>query len=124
LLDILSAQRHLAAPLDLSNWQIFHALGAWYENCFSCVCNDVYLISKGCSQIGAPIEEPWVAAVQVKLQSGVDLQDVEGMITDIVQAELTISQPSRRNACTAPYRSCSRAQRQQAEVRGHGLRRH
>ncbi len=41
-----------------------------------------------CSQIGAPIDEPWVAAVQVKLQSGVHLEDVEIQITDIVQAEL------------------------------------
>ena len=42
-----------------------------------------------CSQIGAPIEAPWVAAVQVKLASGVDLKDVEEAITDIAQAELT-----------------------------------
>jgi S-adenosylmethionine synthetase len=42
-----------------------------------------------CSQIGAPIEEPWVAAVQVKLESGVALQDVQEAITDIVRAELT-----------------------------------
>jgi S-adenosylmethionine synthetase len=42
-----------------------------------------------CSQIGAPVEEPWVAAVQVQLQAGVDLPDVEGTIADIVRAELT-----------------------------------
>ena len=37
---------------------------------------------------GAPIEEPWVAVVQVQLQTGVRLEDVEGEITDIVRDEL------------------------------------
>ena len=41
-----------------------------------------------CSQIGAPLEEPWVAAVQMTLTSGVNLEDVDDMITDIVRAEL------------------------------------
>lgn len=45
---------------------------------------DVWL----CSQIGAPIETPWVTAVQVALAPGVDVPDVEKMITDIVDAEL------------------------------------
>ena len=41
-----------------------------------------------CSQIGAPVEEPWVAAVQVTLTSGVNVEDVDDIITDIVRAEL------------------------------------
>lgn len=41
-----------------------------------------------CSQIGAPIEEPWVVAVQVQLQSGVTLEDVEREITGLVEAEI------------------------------------
>lgn len=40
-----------------------------------------------CSQIGAPIEAPWVTAVQMALTPGVEVPDVEGMITDIVHAE-------------------------------------
>jgi S-adenosylmethionine synthetase len=42
-----------------------------------------------CSQIGAPVEEPWVAAVQVRLAGSVEVADVEGVIKDIVQAELS-----------------------------------
>jgi S-adenosylmethionine synthetase len=41
-----------------------------------------------CSQIGALVEEPWVTAVQVTLTSGVELEDVEETITDIIRAEL------------------------------------
>jgi S-adenosylmethionine synthetase len=41
-----------------------------------------------CSQIGAPIEAPWVTAVQVTLTPGVEIPDVKLMINDIVQAEL------------------------------------
>ncbi|HEY7710313.1 MAG TPA: methionine adenosyltransferase [Candidatus Entotheonella sp.] len=42
-----------------------------------------------CSQIGAPVEEPWVVAVQVRLAGSVEVADVEGVIKDIVQAELS-----------------------------------
>ncbi len=41
-----------------------------------------------CSQIGAPIEAPWVTAVQAALTPGVEVPDVRPMINDIVQAEL------------------------------------
>jgi S-adenosylmethionine synthetase len=41
-----------------------------------------------CSQIGAPIETPWVTTVQVTLTPGVEMPDVEGMIKDVVHAEL------------------------------------
>ena len=41
-----------------------------------------------CSQIGAPIETPWVTAVQVTLTPGVEVADVEERINDIVHAEL------------------------------------
>jgi S-adenosylmethionine synthetase len=41
-----------------------------------------------CSQIGAPIETPWVTAVQVTLTPGVEVADVKERINDIVHAEL------------------------------------
>ena len=41
-----------------------------------------------CSQIGAPIEAPWVASAQVILAPGAGLADVEPRITEIMQAEL------------------------------------
>jgi S-adenosylmethionine synthetase len=41
-----------------------------------------------CSQIGAPIDAPWVAAAQVLLAPGAGLADVEHLIKDIIYAEL------------------------------------
>lgn len=41
-----------------------------------------------CSQIGAPIDAPWVVSAQVILAPGAGLADVERPITEIVQAEL------------------------------------
>ncbi|GIX47220.1 MAG: S-adenosylmethionine synthetase [Candidatus Tectimicrobiota bacterium] len=41
-----------------------------------------------CSQIGAPIDRPWVTSVQVRLAPGTGLYEVERPITDLVEAEL------------------------------------
>ena len=41
-----------------------------------------------CSQIGAPIDTPWVAFVQVLLGPGVALSEVESAIQNIIRAEL------------------------------------
>lgn len=41
-----------------------------------------------CSQIGRPIDSPWVAASQVILKTGVDLPDVQPAVEAIIQQEL------------------------------------
>jgi S-adenosylmethionine synthetase len=41
-----------------------------------------------CSQIGQPIDRPWVTSAQVRLVYGARLADVEPAIQDIVYSEL------------------------------------
>jgi S-adenosylmethionine synthetase len=41
-----------------------------------------------CSQIGGPIDRPWLASVQVLLAPGVALADVDQAIQDLMHAEL------------------------------------
>jgi S-adenosylmethionine synthetase len=41
-----------------------------------------------CSQIGAPLDAPWVATAQVRLAPGANLADVEHTIQDMMHAEL------------------------------------
>jgi len=41
-----------------------------------------------CSQIGQPIDRPWVTSAQVGLAYGARLADVEPAIQDIVHSEL------------------------------------
>lgn len=73
---------HVGKIYNLLSHQIAHHVYTTVEP-----IEDIYVWL--CSQIGAPIEEPWVSAIHVKLQSGVDLKDVEDAIANIVQAELT-----------------------------------
>jgi S-adenosylmethionine synthetase len=41
-----------------------------------------------CSQIGAPVDAPWIASAQVLLVPGAGLADVEHLIKDVMYAEL------------------------------------
>jgi S-adenosylmethionine synthetase len=41
-----------------------------------------------CSQIGQPVDRPWITAVQVILAPGASLADVHAPITDIMHTEL------------------------------------
>lgn len=50
-----------------------------------------------CSRIGAPLDEPWVASVQVALKPGATIGDVRSRIQDIVANEvLTVSALTHR----------------------------
>ena len=40
------------------------------------------------SQIGRPIDEPWLASASLKLKSGADFSDVEGKARHVIEAEL------------------------------------
>jgi S-adenosylmethionine synthetase len=73
---------HVGKIYSLLSHQIAHHLSTLVDP-----VEEVYVWL--CSQIGAPIEEPWVAAVQVRLARSVEVADVEGSIKDIVQAELS-----------------------------------
>jgi S-adenosylmethionine synthetase len=41
-----------------------------------------------CSQIGQPVDRPWITSAQVVLAPGATLADVESAIQDIVHGEL------------------------------------
>jgi S-adenosylmethionine synthetase len=41
-----------------------------------------------CSQIGQPVDHPWLTATQVILAPGASLSDVEAPIQEIIQADL------------------------------------
>lgn len=41
-----------------------------------------------CSQIGQPLDQPWVASVQVALANGVQVCDVQQAISDVVRQEI------------------------------------
>ncbi len=41
-----------------------------------------------CSQIGQPIDQPWIAAAQLVLAPGVDLEDVQQPVTEVIDREL------------------------------------
>jgi S-adenosylmethionine synthetase len=41
-----------------------------------------------CSQIGQPVDRPWITAAQVILAAGVRATDVETPIREIIQADL------------------------------------